>query len=424
MLSLISFWELALVELGEVMTILELHRQGLSISAIASRLGMDRKTVRKYINNGIQAPRYGPRVPRPRVMDPFVDYVTERVRAFPELSIERLLREIRALGYKGGRSVLGDVVRENRPPRQSGFEVRFETPAGQQAQVDFAHFNIEFGDAPGQRRSIWLFSIVLGHSRYLWARFVEHQDLQTLLRCHMQAFEYLGGVPREILYDRMKAAVLGEQDKHIIYNTKMVAFAKHYSFAPRACKAYRAKTKGKVERPFRYIRQDFFLARQFLNLADLNRQLRDWLDTVANVRVHGTTQRVVAQHFAEERPALQPLPAGVFNGVIRLERRVSHEGLISVGGNYYSVPDRARRRVLEVHSLAHEIRIYEDGELLAVHPVLDGRKQTSLLAGHRQVQRNKPASRHTQPSAVPVARRPLSFYDQVAKRLAGAGRPA
>ncbi|MCG1018530.1 MULTISPECIES: IS21 family transposase [Burkholderiaceae] len=422
MLSWISFLELA-VELGEVLTILELHRQGLSISAIASRLGMDRKTVRKYINNGVQVPRYGPRAPRPRVMDPFIDYVTERVRAFPELSIERLLREIRALGYKGGRSVLGEIVREVRPPRQNGFEVRFETPAGQQAQVDFAHFNVEFGDAPGQRRSIWLFSIVLGHSRYL--RFVEHQDLQTLLRCHMQAFKYLGCVPREILYDRMKTAVLGEQDKHIIYNTKMVACAKHYGFVPRACKAYRAKTKGKVKRPFRYIRQDFFLARQFLDLADLNRQLRDWLDTVANVRMHGTMQRVVAQHFAQERPTLQALPAGVFNGVIRLERRVNHEGLVSVGGNYYSVPDRARRRVLEVHSLAHEIRIYEDGELLAVHPVLDGRKQTSLLAGQRQVQRNKPASRHAQSAATaPVLRRPLSFYDQVAKRLAGAGRSA
>ncbi|MDF3101836.1 Mu transposase domain-containing protein, partial [Burkholderia semiarida] len=132
------------------------------------------------------------------------------------------------------------------------------------------------------------------------------------------------------------------------------------------CKAYRAKTKGKVERPYRYIRQDFFLARRFQNLADLNRQLREWLDTVANVRVHGTTHRVVAQHFSEERPTLQALPAGTFNGVIRLERRVSHEGLVSIGGNYYSVPDRTRKRVLDVHSLAHEIRIYEDGELLAV----------------------------------------------------------
>jgi transposase len=415
----------SVVELEEVMTILELHRQGLSISAIAARLGMDRKTVRKYIRNGVQAPRYGPRAPRPCVVDPFVHYVTERVREFPDLSVERLLREVRAMGYAGGRTALGDLVREVRPPRQRGFEVRFETPAGHQAQVDFAHFSVEFDDAPGQRRSIWLFSIVLGHSRYLWGRFVEHQDLQTVLRCHMEAFEHLGGAPREILYDRMKAAVLGEVEKHIVYNAKLVAFAQHYGFAPRACKAYRAKTKGKVERPYRYIRQDFFLARRFQNLADLNRQLREWLDTVANVRVHGTTHCVVAQHFSEERPTLQALPAGTFNGVIRLERRVSHEGLVSVGGNYYSVPDRTRKRVLDVHSLAHEIRIYEDGELLAVHPVLEGRRRTSLLPGHRRANQRKQPARHPVPSVTAsVARRPLSFYDQVARRLAEAGRTA
>lgn len=302
--------------------------------------------------------------------------------------------------------------------------MRFETPPGQQAQVDFAHFSVEFDDAPGHRRSIWLFTMVLGHSRYLWGRFVEHQDLQTVLRCHMEAFEHLGGVPHEILYDRMKAAVLGEVEKHIIYNVKLVSFAQHYSFVPRACKAYRAKTKGKVERPYRYIRQDFFLARRFQNLGDLNLQLRHWLDTVANVRLHGTTQRVVRQHFEEERPALRLLPAGMFNGVIRLERRVSHDGLVSVGGNYYSVPDRARKRTLEVHTLAHEIRIYEDQALLAIHPVLEGRRRTSLLPGYRRShQHSKQVSQATAQELPPtVARRPLSSYDQVARRLAGTRR--
>ena len=415
-----------MIDLGDVMTILELHRQGLSISAIAARLGMDRKTVRKYIKDGVRTPRYGPRAPRPSVVDAYVHYVTERVHAFPELSTERLLREVRAMGYQGGRTALGDLVREIRPSRARGFEVRFETPAGQQAQVDFAHFNVEFDDAPGQRRSIWLFSMVLGHSRYLWGRFVEHQDLQTVLRCHMEAFEHLGGVPHEILYDRMKTAVLGEAEKHVVYNAKLVSFAQHYSYAPRACKPYRAKTKGKVERPYRYIRQDFFLARRFQNLGDLNRQLREWLDTVANVRVHGTTHRVIVQHFTEEQPSLQPLPAGTFNGVIKLERRVSHEGLVSVGGNYYSVPDRTRRRTLEVHSLAHEVRIYENGELLAVHAVLEGRRETSTLPEHRRShhRQQQAAQRVASPATSSVARRPLSFYDQVAQRLAGTRRSA
>ena len=122
----------------------------------------------------------------------------------------------------------------------------------------------------------------------------------------MEAFEHFGGVPREILYDRMKTAVLGEpdDDQPIVYNAKLLACGAHYGFAPRACKPYRAKTKGKVERPYRYIRDDFFLARRFANLEDLNRQLRAWLDTVANVRLHGTTDRVVAEHFADERASL------------------------------------------------------------------------------------------------------------------------
>lgn len=400
--------------------ILELHREGLTVSAIARRTGMDRKTVRKYILAGVQVPKYSPRPRRECLLDAYVDYVTERIRAYPELSERRLLREIREMGYRGSRTVLGDLLRQVRPAREPRFEIRFETPAGHQAQVDFAHFNVEFEDAPDVRRSIWLFSMVLGHSRHLWARFVEHQDLQTVLRCHIEAFGHLGGVPREILYDRMKTAVLGEdeEERHIVYNAKLVALARHYGFTPRACKPYRAQTKGKVERPFRYIRQDFFLARHFRNLGDLNAQLRQWLDTVANVRLHGTTQRIVAEHFAEERASLQPLPATVFNAVIRLERRVSHEGLVSVGGNYYSVPDRARRRVLEVHSLAHEVRIFEDGQLLAVHPVLEGRRQSSVLPGHRQARQGQPVHR-PRPVVVPVMQRPLAFYAEIGRRLGG-----
>src|ERR1700710_2840752 len=120
---------------------------------------------------------------------------------------------------------------------------------------------------------------------------------------------------------------------------------------PRACRPYRAKSKGKVERPCAYTRQDFFLARSFRNLDDLNQQLRRWLDEDANARVHATTRRVVAAHFAEERTNLKPLPAGPFQAVLRLERRVTRDGMISVGGNLYSVPDCTRRRAVEVHTL-------------------------------------------------------------------------
>jgi transposase len=419
------------IKLRETMMILDLHRQGLSVSAIARQTGIDRKTVRKYIERGLEAPAYGPRKPRSTVIDPFATYLRERVKAYPGLTGSRLFREIKERGYVGGYTAVTDFLRDVRPPATPGFEVRFETPPGEQAQVDFAQFHVVFSDEPTTPRIVWLFSMVLGHSRLIWARFVMHQNLPTVLRCHVAAFEAVGGVPREILYDRMKTAVIGEgQTEGIVYNRALVDLARHYGFHPRACRAYRAKTKGKVERPFRYIREDFFLARTFRNLDDLNVQLRHWLDTVANPRVHATTLRVVNEAFAEERQHLRPLPLAPFRSVLKLERRISREGMISVGGNAYSVPDATRSRLVEVHSLADEVRIFENGTLIAVHPVLEGRKQRRVHPDHRRStvsQRSWPKAGDagvTLPGAGDkVLQRSLAFYDAVGQALARENRP-
>src|ERR1700756_3168619 len=248
-----------MIQLGDLMVILDLHRQGLSISAIARRTARDPKTIRKYIARGLEPPAYGPRqAGRPGKLTPYLEYLRERIAAFPELTAVRLTRELRERGYNGAYTAVkrfAAAIRPDNAPKP--FEVRFETPAGQQAQVDFARFVAIFADERDVTRIIWLFSMVLGHSRFIFARFVMHQDLQTLLRCHMQAFAAIGGVPIEILYDRMKTAVTGEDgDGHIVYNRSLLALAQHYGFHPRACRPYRAKTKGKVERPFSYIRQD------------------------------------------------------------------------------------------------------------------------------------------------------------------------
>ncbi|MQT13082.1 IS21 family transposase [Segnochrobactrum spirostomi] len=414
-----------MIKLGELMMILDLHRQGLSVSAIARQTGTDRK----YIERGLEAPAYGPRKPRQTVLDPFTAYLRERVAAYPGLTGQRLFREIKERGYDGGYTAVTDFLRDVRPPVSPGYEVRFETAPGEQAQVDFAQFHVVFEDEPETPRVVWLFSLVLGFSRLIFARFVHRQDLPTVLRCHIAAFEAIGGVPQEILYDRMKTAVTGaDEAEGIVYNRSLVDLARHYGFHPRACRPYRAKTKGKVERPFRYIREDFFLARSFRNLDDLNGQLRHWLDTVANPRRHATTQRVVNEAFAEERPQLQPLPLAPFRSVLRLERRISREGMINVAGNAYSVPDATRRRAVEVHALADEIRIFEDGTLIAVHPVLEGRTQRRVEPGHRRTpERSRPrggAPSTPVPSARGdrVAQRPLAFYDAVGRALAREGR--
>jgi transposase len=186
-----------MIRLGELMMVLELHRQGLSITAIARRTGRAPKTIRKDIEHGIEAPASGPRcVGRPSKLTPYLDFLSERVTAFPDLSAARLTREIRELGYSGAYTAVKRSLAAIRPEGQpKPYEVCFETPPGVQAQVDFARFVVEFADDPGTSRIVGLFSLVLGHSRFLFARYVLHQDLQTLQRCHRQAFDALGGVP-------------------------------------------------------------------------------------------------------------------------------------------------------------------------------------------------------------------------------------
>ncbi|HTK34460.1 MAG TPA: IS21 family transposase, partial [Caulobacteraceae bacterium] len=383
---------------------------------------------RRAIDRGLEPPTYGPRPPRPTLLDPFTNYLRGRVKAYPGLTGTRLLRELRELGYSGGYTMVTDFLRDVRPAADPRFEVRFETAPGEQGQVDFAQFQVVFTDEPTTPRIVWLFSMVLGYSRLIWGRFVMHQDLATVLRCHVAAFEALGGAPRELLYDRMKTVVTGEGDQGgIVYNRALIDLARHYGFHPRACQPYRAKTKGKVERPFRYIREDFFLARCFRNLADLNEQLRRWLDGVANPRMHATTRRIVNEAFAEERPLLKPLPLAPFRSVLRLERRISREGMVSVGGNFYSVPDTTRRRAVEVHTLAEEIRIFDGGVLIAAHPVLEGRHQRRVAPGHRKAaagpyRRMPDGTMLLGRSGDLVAKRPLEFYDAVGRRLAQESR--
>ena len=299
-----------MVTLGEIVLIHDLKRQGLSVSAIARKVGLDRKTVRRHLARGWSRRSTGPVRHGRASWRPYEAYLRERIAAWPELTGKRLLREIRELGYAGCYSVLTDFLREARPPRPKPFERRFETAPGRQGQVDFAQFKTAFTDEPGVERILWLFTMILGHSRWLWGRFCATQDLQTVLRCHIDAFAAMGGAPSELLYDRMKTAVIGESAEGVVaYNPSLVGLLNHYGAVPRACRPYRAQTKGKIERPYRYVREDFFLARSFRDLDDLNAQFEAWRTTVANARVHATTRRVVEEHFAEERPALIAHPA-------------------------------------------------------------------------------------------------------------------
>ena len=227
--------------LGELVMILDLHRHGARVSIIARRTGLDRKTVPKVIATGLEPPSYGPRQPKITQLQPFERYLRERLDVVPELTAAACTANSPRWATMGVYTAVTDLLREIRPIMPPSFRVRFETPPGRQAQVEFALFRTLFSDEPGVERVVWLFSLVLGHSRMLWGRFVAQQDMQTVLRCHAAAFEALGGAPAEILYDRMKTVVDreapqdGPEGGHIVYNRTLVEFARHYGYLPKAC---------------------------------------------------------------------------------------------------------------------------------------------------------------------------------------------
>jgi transposase len=225
----------------------------------------------------------------------------------------RLLDEIRAAGYDGGYTQLKAFVRHVRPTPAPEPVIRFETPAGRQGQVDFARFRFPWGVR-------YALLVVLGYSRLLWCRFYPHQDIATLIDGLEEAFRYFGGVPQELLFDQMKAVITRDlrlQGGALVRNLEFLRFAHHWSFTPRACRPYRAQTKGKVERPVRYLRDNFVYGRTFVNDADLDQQRRQWLDDVANVRVHGTTRERPRDRFdRDERLLLQPLAPRPYTSLV------------------------------------------------------------------------------------------------------------
>jgi transposase len=279
----------------EWVDIVALHRQGVPIKAIARELGVGRNTVRRALRR--KGPPTYRRTPEPGKLEPFKDYLLARLSEFPELSAAALLEEIRAQGYEGGISILKDFTRPYRKRRREPV-VRFETPPGLQAQVDWAELGRH--ELDGQEVGLHLFVMVLGFSRALYAEAVTAADLATFLACHARAFAFFGGMPAEVLYDNAKVVVLERTAAGPRYNPGLLDFAGRYGFAPRLCRPYRARTKGKVERSIGYLRDRFFCGRRFSGLEDLNAQLLAWLDAVANRREHATTGERPIDRLARE----------------------------------------------------------------------------------------------------------------------------
>ena len=359
----------------------ELKRQGLSVSAISALTGCDRKTVRKYLACPAQAPQYGPRAPRASKLDPYVPYIQERLRA-GVWNAQVLFRELRERGYAGGYTLLKAHLQPLREAARTVAVRRFETPPGQQAQMDWGHLG--YVEGPEGRQPLYGFVLTLGYSRAHYADLATDQTLGTLLRLHEAAFQALGGVPREILYDRMKTVVLGTDERgETLWHPVFRDFAQFWGFMPRLCRAYRPQTKGKVESGIRYLRGSFLCGRTGSGVTDLRTQLFAWTAEVALPRVHGTTHRVVREAWEEERRHLQPLAGRLpFPHLPAVVRRVSRDAYVSYQGNRYSVPWTAAGAEVTLHEQEGQLEIRQGRERLARHPLAGGKHQLCTVPAH------------------------------------------
>jgi transposase len=347
----------------------ELKSQGLSIRAISRITGYCRKTITKYLKGPEEIPEYGPRARVASKLDSFEGYLKERM-AVGVWNGRVLMRELRERGYNGSYTLLTDWLRPQRRSAQATAVRRFETPPGRQAQVDWGHLGTL--DKDGGKQQLWGFTFTLGYSRGMMAEAALNQKLGTLLRLHEEAFRQLGGVPEEILYDRMKTVWLETDERgEIVWHPVFLDFARYWGFTPRLCRAYRPQTKGKVESSVKYIRRNFLCGLQGqepCGLDDLNAQLRHWVWKVANQRVHGTTHEAVNERWKAEQAQLLPLQQRPAYPYVDDElRKVGRDAFVSWQGSRYSVPWQFAGREVWVHEQSGDVEVHYGEQRIAAH---------------------------------------------------------
>lgn len=369
-----------MLQVEERFMIHDLYRKGVSISAIARQTGHDRKTVRSLLQQPV-VPVLKPVLTRPRKIDPYLPYLEQRI-ADGVLNARKLCHELQSRGYPGQETQVRMFLKPYRQTRQATATVRFETAPGEQAQVDWGHFG--FIEHQGRRRPLYAFVMTLGWSRTMYLEFTVSAESAWFLRCHLHAFHYFGGVPQQMLHDNLKTAVVArDADGTIHWHPPYLDFAHYYGFTPRPCRPYRAQTKGKVESGVKYVRGNFWVGLTFTDLTDLNRQARSWLDTVANLRMHGTTGIPPFTRLGDEAlRSLADMPD--YDTSVVGYRYSSADCFVSYDGNYYSVPaSAARQRLLVRETEGEELIVSDvDGGELVRHRLVGGTNQRVIVPAH------------------------------------------
>jgi transposase len=406
-----------MIDEEELMDIRALHKQGLTYAEIGRLIGRDWRTVKRYLREGAQ-PVYR-RKKAPSKLDPFKDIIESWLEKEPRLRATRIHQDLlRDYGFSGNYQTVRRYVEQLKLAKLPALaEERFETAPGHQAQVDWS-YEESILTAEGLALPLYCFHMVLGHSRDAFCRFVGSMDLVTFWGCHREAFSYFGGVPREILYDRTKTVVkrhVGRRQglERQLFHPEALASAHHYGFAKRLCKAYRPKTKGKVESDVDYVRGRLLRGHSFRDYDEANRAWLEWNEEVARQRTHGTHGEMVSERAGRDRAALLALPRDPYLVVSRTQRAVGRDGFFSFEGRRYALP----------------LRLQAPGErvelVLGVQEMEARSLQTGKLLARYERERPKRVAEDPTQETVPLAevlcalpdeevhRRPLTLYEEV-----------
>jgi transposase len=340
------------------------HGEKWPVGTIATQLRVHHTTVQRVLRQvGVETKALAP---RPSMSDPYVSFIVEQLQKYPRLRASRLFEMVKARGYPGGADHFRRVVGRHRPSKPAEAFQRLRTLPGDQAQVDWAHF----GKLPVGRaeRPLWAFVMVLSYSRRLFLRFFPGASMPFFLRGHVEAFHAFGGVARVLLYDNLKSAVLERRGDAIRFHPTLLELAAHYRFEPRPVAVARGNEKGRVERAIRYIRDAFFAARTFSDLADLNRQADEWAMTRAAERPWVEDRsRSVREAFSDEQNKLLAVPANPFPAHERVEVEVGKTPYARFDLNDYSVPHERTHRTLVVLADLDTVRIADGNDIVATH---------------------------------------------------------
>jgi transposase len=394
--------------------IVQMRQDGLRVSQIAATLCIDERTVLYWIEQGCYRQRKTAQCSSK--LDPHKPNVMRWLETHP-YSTTQIFQRLREEGYQGGISIVKDYVHRIRPRKTKAFLTLSFAP-GECAQVDWGQYGtVRVGST---QRRLSFFVMVLCYSRMMYVEFCVSETMEHFLGCHQNALEFFGVVPGAIMVDNLKCAVIKRVvGQAPVFNPRYLDFANHCGFTIRACGVAKGNEKGRVENAVGYVKKNFLAGLDIPDLRTVNPAARVWLETVANVRVHGATRKPPVELFAIEKRFLLPLPPNPYETATTRAVRANNRFRVALDGNRYSVPSEYAGARLSMKVFADRLCLYHDGKLIAKHTRSYDKNQDIEDPDHPRVllqQRRAAREQRLLMRFLTLSAKAEQYYQELAKR--------